>query len=334
MKKALMSLQTSASLGAVLGALIGDAAGGTLEFLGRKPSAAEVANAMRLPGGGVFQLAPGQFTDDGEMTVTLLRTLNASGGAYEPDLVATAYCEWANSRPFDIGNATSQALRTPHDQQVSYHSIRAQAASVNSDSKANGSLMRATPLGILGARLSRAQTIQTAHLDASLTHPNKACLAATAAYALGIRHLILHPGDSGGAINTVSTYLAQDNAEVSGWLDDAEACRLPAAEPLIGFVRIAFTHAFYHLRQGTSFEQALASTLILGGDTDTNACIVGGLVGASLGYGFLPEKMVATVVNCDNARGQPRPLNYSAIDVASDIETLTSHTTDSPTHQH
>ena len=147
MKKAPMNLQTSTSLGAVLGALIGDAAGGTLEFLGRKPSAAEVANAMRLPGGGVFQLAPGQFTDDGEMTVTLLRTLNASGGAYEPDLVATAYCEWANSRPFDIGNATSQALRTPHDQQVSYHAIRAQAASVNSDSKANGSLMRATPLG-------------------------------------------------------------------------------------------------------------------------------------------------------------------------------------------
>ena len=174
MKKAPMNLQTSASLGAVLGALIGDAAGGTLEFLGRKPSAAEVANAMRLPGGGVFQLAPGQFTDDGEMTVTLLRTLNASGGAYEPDLVATAYCEWANSRPFDIGNATSQALRTPHDQQVSYHSIRAQAASVNSDSKANGSLMRATPLGILGARLSRAQTIQTAHLDGPprrLPHP-------------------------------------------------------------------------------------------------------------------------------------------------------------------
>jgi ADP-ribosyl-[dinitrogen reductase] hydrolase len=333
MKKTPTNLQNSASLGAVLGALIGDAAGGTLEFLGHKPSDAEVANAMRLPGGGVFQLAPGQFTDDGEMTVTLLRTLNASGGAYEPDLVATAYCDWANSSPFDIGNATSQALRTPHDHKVSCQSIQAQAAAVNSDSKANGCLMRATPLGLLGASLSPEKTIQTAHLDASLTHPNKACLAATAAYALGIRHLILHPGDSGGAIDSVSAYLAQDNAEVSGWLDDAEAGRLPAAEPLIGFVRIAFTHAFYHLRQGTSFEQALASTLCLGGDTDTNACIVGGLVGASLGYGFLPEKMVGRVVNCDSSQGQHRPLKYSSIDVRSDIETLAKHIFESPTQR-
>jgi ADP-ribosyl-[dinitrogen reductase] hydrolase len=331
MKKTPMNMQTSASLGAVLGALIGDAAGGTLEFLGHQPSAAEVANAMRLPGGGVFQLAPGQFTDDGEMTITLIRTLNAHGGTYEPDLVASAYCDWANSSPFDIGNATSQALRTPHEQ-VSHDAVRAKAAAVNGDSKANGSLMRATPLGILGACLSKEQAIQTAHLDASLTHPNEACLSATAAYALAIRHLILNPGDSGDAINTVRAYLAQDNAEVLGWLDDAEAGRLPAAEPLMGFVRIAFTHAFYHLRQGTSFEQALASTLALGGDTDTNACIVGGLVGASLGYDFLPERMVKRVVNCDSAQGQYRPLKYSAIDVRSDIEVLASYISKSPAH--
>jgi len=62
--------QFSAAKGAVLGALIGDAAGGILEFMGRPPTPKEARNALkRMPGGGVFGLAPGQFTDDGEMTV-------------------------------------------------------------------------------------------------------------------------------------------------------------------------------------------------------------------------------------------------------------------------
>ena len=37
-----------------------------------------------------------------------------------------------------------------------------------------------------------------------------------------------------------------------------------------------------------------------GGDTDTNACIIGGMVGAFLGYKTLPEEMTHKVLsfNC------------------------------------
>ena len=40
--------------GALLGAFIGDAAGATLEFLGRIPTGDEVDNAMAMVGGGVW----------------------------------------------------------------------------------------------------------------------------------------------------------------------------------------------------------------------------------------------------------------------------------------
>lgn len=45
-----------------------------------------------------------------------------------------------------------------------------------------------------------------------------------------------------------------------------------------------------------------------GGDTDTNACIIGGMVGAFLGYKTLPEEMTHKVLsfNCQEM-GIPRP---------------------------
>ena len=140
------------AVGAVMGALVGDAAGGVLEFMDRSPTQQEVVEAMQMPGGGVFELAPGQFTDDGEMTVSLLRALLAAKGAYRAELAAQHYCEWENSRPFDIGMATRAALGVPMAQRESATQmlklVCAQALENNAESKANGSLMRASPLGI------------------------------------------------------------------------------------------------------------------------------------------------------------------------------------------
>lgn len=45
-----LSKHENAAYGAVFGALIGDAAGATLEFLRRQPSTAEVEDALRMIG--------------------------------------------------------------------------------------------------------------------------------------------------------------------------------------------------------------------------------------------------------------------------------------------
>ena len=42
-------------------------------------------------------------------------------------------------------------------------------------SKANGALMRITPLAVWGHQLSEEQLVQAARADAQLTHPNQAC---------------------------------------------------------------------------------------------------------------------------------------------------------------
>jgi len=82
-------------------------------------------------------------------------------------------------------------------------------------------------------------------------------------------------------------------------------------------VKIAFTHAFHHLRQATPYEDALIEVLSGGGDTDTNACIVGGLSGALHGFNDLPHEMVQALVNCNTQLGRPRPQWLTTNDLIS-----------------
>jgi ADP-ribosylglycohydrolase len=320
-----LSRSEQSAYGAVLGALTGDAAGGVLEFLGHQPTPKECEQAFEMPGGGVFDLAPGQFTDDGEMTVSLLRALVLGQGQYDPLMAAKAYSDWAASEPFDIGNATSSALRIPKSERYGVRAaelIAEQALEYNSESKANGSLMRATPLGIAAANMTVEQTVAMACADARLTHPNPACQASTAAYVLAIRHLIQQPGDHKGAFAVALSHAQSTNVEVSQWLQDAQEGELPPAHPMAGFVRYGFTYAFYYLYRATPFQKAILETLVRGGDTDTNACIVGGLLGALHGMDKIPKSALDKVLACDTRHGQQRPSNYTIEPVLGHMKKL------------
>lgn len=298
--------------GCLLGALIGDAAGATLEFLGRRPTEEDLGRALAMSGGGVFRLAPGQITDDGELTLALAHALTDGEGDYDLDKVAARYKAWFDSGPFDIGGTTHSALSVRVHDGVSLGEAmtrRAQAHSMGS--KANGALMRATPLGIWAARQTVDEAVRVARADACLTHPNPSCQWANVAYVLAIRHLLLREGDSSGAIlaarDALEAGLEEGAEEVLGWLDDACAGKLPDCHPQAGYVRIAFTHAFHHLLVGSGYEQALRQVLAGGGDTDTNACIVGGLIGATNSMQHLPHPMTTALVSCLSGRGRPRP---------------------------
>lgn len=278
--------------GCLVGAFVGDSAGARLEFIGHRPDDTQLDDALAMNGGGVFRVAPGQVTDDGELTLSLARAL-VGQKAYPRDKVASNYRAWFASRPFDIGHATSAALGgAAVDSSEIADAVAARAAQHNHSSKANGALMRASPLGIWSARLTEGEAVTAARLDATLTHPNLTCQWANAAYVLAVRHLMLNPGDAVGAFAHAQLVIdggTDDGAkEVRLWLNDARQGVMPDCHPLAGFVRIAFTHAFLHLLRETPFEVALREVLSGGGDTDTNACILGGLVGARVGLAGTP----------------------------------------------
>lgn len=300
--------------GALLGALVGDAAGGPLEFILRTPHDEDVAEALRFPGGGIHRLAPGQITDDGELTICLAHGLRELPISDVPNMepVAHQYFQWMQSNPFDLGHTTESAMgacQTMHvEQGLCAETMRVAAIDRCMFSKANGSLMRSTPLGIWGHRLPPAVLAKWARTDSQLSHPNVCCADAVAAYVIAIAHLLTNPGDNTGAVLAAKTWTeAYAYEDVGDWLRQALEGETASFTPQDGFVKIAFTHAFHHLAEGTSYTEAIRTTIAGGGDTDTNACIVGGLIGALHGASAIPSKWREAVLQCDTKLGRSRP---------------------------
>ncbi|GFR48775.1 hypothetical protein Agub_g10596 [Astrephomene gubernaculifera] len=171
-------------------------------------------------------------------------------------------------------------------------------------SKANGALMRITPLAVWGSSLSDDHLAAAAMQDAQLSHPNPATQHANAAYCLALKHLIQHPGDAEGAAAAAVAWVeASGCEEVAGWLREALGEGPgPSVNHMIGYVKYGFFYAFRHLRNRSPYLDALREVLLLKGDTDTNAAIVGGMLGALHGASGVPPHMAQAVLG---RHGQP-----------------------------
>ena len=96
---------------------------------------------------------------------------------------------------------------------------------------------------------------------------------------------------------------------------------------MMGWNRWAFELSFYFLARddiplSQLFDYAQKETLRLGGDSDTNCCIVGGLIGAATGLSLIDPQKIAKVVNCDTSTGVKRPdfINPGKSDVLQMID--------------
>ena len=73
---------------------------------------------------------------------------------------------------------------------------------------------------------------------------------------------------------------------------------------------MAFFFLLYYQgnKEQSAYKDAIRLTIQQGGDTDTNACIVGGMMGALMGIKKIPSSMVDTLLSFDCAlNGRNRP---------------------------
>ena len=316
------SFKEQMALGCFLGVAIGDASGVVLEF-DWDITPEKVESAMDMPGGGTFSVGNGQISDDSELSICLARGLLSKGSCktYEDRLneIAKTYVAWIRTPPFDVGGTCSRAFAiNPETPEGSFarHMIH-NSGRCNVISKANGSLMRIAPIAIFGHKLKINELATIARVDAKLSHPNQTTQDCNAAYCIAIAHLINHHRDALGALKVVSDWVMDEGCqEVRDWLlESAKDCSdLNCCERNIGFVRWAFTLAFYHLRQKTPFKEAIRETLMRFGDCDTNAAIVGGMMGAYWGTEDMPKDMIEKVLwyDFDTHEGRKRPTWLSA----------------------
>lgn len=274
--------------GGVWGHLVGDAVGVPYEFL--PPSA---IGTVRMRGGGHWGQPAGTWSDDGALMLALLDSLLEHGfdttdqGRRALDWFGgTAYTPDGDGR-FDVGGATRRALERVRD-----GSPAEGAGGTGERDQGNGSLMRILPLALVERDAPDATLVDHAHRASAVTHGHAVAQAACALYCLAARRLLAGDEPDGalaGARTTLRTLYAGDAARLAA-LDRVEAHTGRAGG---GWVVDAFWSAWDAFEGAGSYREAIEHAVGYGGDTDTTACIAGGLAGIRFGVRGIPADWLA-----------------------------------------
>jgi len=272
-------------LGTLAGLAVGESLGAPFEF----QKAGAFTPSAEIIAGGAWEA--GEPTDDVELTLALMRS--AARGKIDLDEVAQNYLRWFNGNPKDVGNLTRSALLNLRAGEPPTQS--GALAWEDSDRKAagNGSVMCCAPVGLLHFK----------HLDgleedatrvSRITHYDPRCVGGCNAVATCIALLVR--GEHDEAISRAASAGGEIHDDVRAVIERGANKRpeqLQVDGDDMGFVLVTLELAFAALASATSFEEGILSVIARGGDTDTNGCIAGALLGAKFGRAQIPDRWQA-----------------------------------------
>ncbi|MCI1964327.1 MAG: ADP-ribosylglycohydrolase family protein [Ancrocorticia sp.] len=284
--------------GTLLAAACGDALGVPYEFDPRRES------NPQMIGGGLGPYAPGQWSDDTEMSICVAKVA-ATGlpltGGNAPDRIGANFLDWLRDGALDVGIQTRAVLEAAQEMGRGDISDRLTQAARDYAAQSgrgagNGALMRTAPVGLVSLG-SRETTARAAIAVARLTHADPLVDDSCVLWSEAIRHAVM-TGEI--AIRPGLDLLNPDSAAYwSAVIDDAEAGKANAHQN--GFTVNALACAWQAVwgARGLSGEAAIREGIVgairLGSDTDTVASIAGSLLGAAHGASSVPAEWVAVV---------------------------------------
>lgn len=295
----------SRTLGALLALHAGDSLGAPLEFephtvIRSRYPGPNAAFPRTLTGGGFLAWAPGAATDDTDLTRAVLlayRDAILSGDdvivrAAEHSLAWYRGDHWPGRRPGssprDVGGATMEGLS-------SFASSRDPSSSgAGEGSAGNGSLMRCIPTGLF--QTDSELLIKESQCISAITHNDRRCTIACAAYNTIVSALVVHGLSVEDAVSAGERVVVSlEGGRADGAVHAAiKLGRTISLEDLAdkgpremnfpgscsGFVLESLTLAIAAALDERRLDQVLVDVVRVGMDTDTNAAIAGGLLGA------------------------------------------------------
>lgn len=275
--------------GSLLGLAIGDALGTTVEF--QVPGT--FAPVKTIIGGGVFQLQPGEWTDNTLMALCLAESL-IECRAFDSSDQMRRYCRWknegylsSNGNCFDIGGTVGSALR--HFERTG----EADSGSLGPSAAGIGSLMRLAPVPLFYARDPRA-AIEFAAKSSRTTHSAQdavdACryMAALIVGALQGRskdELLDEVFDPVPGLWDGKPLVPKIKAIAPGSFKRAEPPRLSGTG---GYIVPSLEIALWAFHKSSNFHDGALLAVNLGYDADTYGAIYGQLAGAFYGEKGIP----------------------------------------------
>ncbi|MBF0632616.1 MAG: ADP-ribosyl-[dinitrogen reductase] hydrolase [Magnetococcales bacterium] len=268
------SLQRRA-VGAYLGLAIGDALGGTVEFM--LPEEIRAAHGVhdRIIGGGWLRLRPGQVTDDTEMSLALGAAILANGGQVTAEAAARAFDQWLRSKPVDIGNTVRRGI-------ITYRNFGRTEMVEDVHDAGNGACMRTLPVALATLGWNREAINAASRAQAHVTHNNPLSDAATECVIQMIQ-MALMGMDKGSMIEGPVAQLVSRHPEFL--FRRKRPSKNPSAY-IVDTMRVVLEV----FEKTDDFETCLVEVVNRGGDADTTGAIAGMIAGALAGAGAIPDR--------------------------------------------
>ena len=316
--RVLSAVEVQRLIGAVVGSAVGDALGAPFEFGSRGDYRTRFPEPVpfgrgELIGGGAFNWAPGEFTDDTQMALALGRSLVSRGGFDAAD-TWTHFRAWHRTAR-DVGSLTGRALTAPEWPGAA----RSAHFGRSGRSAANGSLMRVTLLAAAYTPGEEDVLIRAARAQSALTHFDPAAGWGAAIAAALIRRAILGE-DLMAAVPEVLGLVDPDHRARFERLLAPDWSPSDPDAPSNGSVWGCLAQALWAVRTTESFHDAVVAAIDLGGDTDTVATVAGALAGAMRSIQGIPSRWTAYVNgSLDLPNGRARFDNAGLQDLAREL---------------
>jgi ADP-ribosyl-[dinitrogen reductase] hydrolase len=289
--------------GCLLGLAAGDALGTTLEFM--RPGSFSLIDD--IVGGGPFNLAPGEWTDDTSMALCLAESLIEKVG-FDPIDQLKRYLRWyrtgylsSNGRCFDIGITTSGAL---HRFERTGEPFPGPDAPHTAGS---GSLMRLAPVPMFYAHHAKL-AIDYSGDSSRTTHAASQAIDACRYYGALIlgalqgqpKDELLSPPSTWGFLEAdVRGGLAKLDPTVVEVVNGSFKEKEPPYIQGSGYVVRGMEAALWAFHHSADFRQGALLAANLGDDADTTTAIYGQLAGAYYGLEGIPAEWRARIVQAD-----------------------------------
>lgn len=282
--------------GAIYGLLIGDAVGVPYEF--NLPEQLPTYDQIDMITPSNFQktyprIPFGTWSDDGAQVLCLLASVLYKNEFQQVDFM-NRLCNWYRNgymavdfEVFDVGVQTAEAIR----RYLAGTSI-SQVAQNDEYANGNGSLMRVLPLAIWHKGTDE-QLIEDAYVQSHITHAHlraKVCCALYCLWARAILNGLQIDEGWNQAVLILRKYYQdkpQDLEELEFHIHPDEIGITTGS----GYVVDCLKTAKFALKQN-NYQDVIKTAIAFGRDTDTTACIAGGIAGLYYGFSQIPKDWV------------------------------------------
>jgi ADP-ribosyl-[dinitrogen reductase] hydrolase len=279
--------------GGIVGLLVGDALGVPYEFHARE----EIPPFHKIefdPPEGFHRahagVPAGTWSDDGAQALCLLASL-LERGRFDAADFAERLVAWfredymAVDGVFDVGIQTQRAILN-----LRGGAPPLEAGLSDERNNGNGSLMRALPLAVWH-RGSDEELVRDAFDQSAVTHNHLRSKLCCALYCLWARRVLQNSENAWeDAVETLYQIFPEETAERAELETNISPREKTFEIKGSGYVVDSLRAAVWANGEFDSYEKTVKSAVALGDDTDTTACIAGGIAGLRFGLEAIPQR--------------------------------------------